>query len=96
VPTAAYGLVLLLAAVAYWILMRVLLACQPPQSQLAAAVGRDFKGTVSLAFYVVGIPLALVNSWLGLAVFVLVALIWLVPDRRIESRLGEGAANGPK
>jgi len=85
-PTAAYGVVLLLAAVAYTILLRVILACQPAESKLAAAVGRDFKGNLSLALYAMGIPLTLVNPWLAVAVFAIVAGIWLVPDRRIESR----------
>jgi uncharacterized membrane protein len=89
-PTAAYGLVLLLAAIAYSILLRVILACQPAASRLGAAVGNDFKGNISLVFYVVAIPLTFVNRWIALALIAGVALIWLVPDRRIESRLHEG------
>src|SRR6185437_9039525 len=88
-PTAVYGVVLLLAAIAYWILLRVLLGCQPPGSTLASAVGGDFKGNISLVFYVVGIPLTFVNRWIAMALFTCVALIWLVPDPRIESRLNQ-------
>jgi uncharacterized membrane protein len=86
-PTAMYGVVLLLSALAFTILVRVILACQPPNSVLANAIGRDTKGNISLVIYVVAIPLTFVNRWLALALFGLVALIWLVPDRRIESRL---------
>ncbi len=86
-PTATYGAVLLLSALAFTILVRVILACQPPHSVLANAIGRDTKGNISLVIYVVAIPLTFVNRWLALALFGLVALIWLVPDRRIESRL---------
>lgn len=85
--TAGYGSVLLLAAIAFSILVRVIMACQPPQSVLARAIGRDTKGNLSLVVYVVAIPLTFVNRWLALGLFALVALIWLVPDRRIESRL---------
>jgi uncharacterized membrane protein len=92
-PTAAYGLVLLLSAVAYTILLRVILACQPPQSRLAQAVGGDLKGNLSVAFYVIAIPLAFVNPRIGLAIFALVALMWLVPDPRIESRLNRAPAS---
>jgi uncharacterized membrane protein len=88
-PTAIYGCVLLLAAIAYSILLRALLACQPPNSTLAAAVGNDFKGNVSVVFYVAAIPLTFVNRWIAIALFVGVALMWLIPDRRIESRLSE-------
>src|SRR4051794_14542569 len=85
-PTAAYGGVLLLAAVAYTILLRSILACQPPDSFLASAIGNDRKGNVSLVLNAVAIPLTLVNPWLSMALYALVALIWLVPDRRIERR----------
>jgi uncharacterized membrane protein len=87
VPTAAYGGTLLLSAVAFTILVRVIVACQPPDSLIAAAIGRDFKGNMSLALYAVAIPLTFVNRWAAVAIFALVALWWLVPDRRIESRL---------
>ena len=86
-PTAAYGGVLLLSAVAYTILVRCILACQPPNSLLAEAIGRDRKGYVSLALYALALPLTFFNAWLAVALYALVALIWLVPDRRIERRL---------
>jgi uncharacterized membrane protein len=94
-PTAAYGVVLLLAGAAYTILVRTILACQPPNSLLASAIGSDRKGYVSLVLYAVAIPLTLVNPWLAVALYALVALIWLVPDRRIEQRLRQDAASHP-
>jgi uncharacterized membrane protein len=86
-PTACYGLVLLGAALAYTILQRALLAHHGPESTLAAAVGSDRKGKVSLLMYAVAIPTAFVNQWVSDALYVAVALIWLIPDRRIESRM---------
>ncbi len=86
-PTAVYGVVFLGSAVAYLILQQTIIAGEGAQSALAAAVGRDRKGKVSLACYVAAIPLAFVNQWISDALFVLVAFVWLVPDRRIESRL---------
>jgi uncharacterized membrane protein len=85
-PTAVYGFVLLMAAVAYTILQTVLLAAQGPGSRLAEALGSDTKGKVSLALYLCVIPLAFVNEWIADAIYVAVALIWLVPDPRIEAR----------
>ena len=87
VPTATYGVVLLMAAVSYTILQRAILAHHGPDSKLAQAVGHDGKGWLSLALYVAAIPLAFVNTWISDAIFITVALIWLVPDRRIESKL---------
>src|SRR5712692_6075831 len=89
VPTAAYGIVLLMAAIAYYILVRTIIAFQGPHSKLAAAVGRDVKGKISIVLYVVAIPTAFVHQLIADAIYVSVALIWLVPDRRIESRLRE-------
>ena len=86
-PTAGYGLVLLLAAIAYTILVRAIIAQQAPHSQLEAAVGRDTKGYISLAIYVTAILSTLVHPAIAQALYVVVALIWLVPDRRIEKRL---------
>jgi uncharacterized membrane protein len=88
-PTAVYGAVLLLAAVAYTILQRVILKHQGPDSRLAAAVGKDRKGKLSLACYVLAIPLAFVHQWISDALYVFVALLWLIPDRRIESKLSD-------
>jgi uncharacterized membrane protein len=95
IPTAAYGAVLLAAAIAFTILVRVLIAHRGPHSTLALAVGRDFKSKVSLALYAAAIPLAFVNQWLSYGIYVAVALIWLAPDPRIESRLpGESRGGG--
>jgi uncharacterized membrane protein len=88
VPTAAYGIVMLMAAVAYTLLQRQLLAREGPHSRLAKAVGTDFKGYLSLTLYTTAIPLAFVNTWISDALYLAVALIWLVPDPRIE-RQGE-------
>jgi len=85
-PTATYGAVLLLAGVAYRILQHAVIAEQGPGSRLAAAIGRDLKGKASVGLYAVAIPLAFVYQWLAAAVYVGVALMWLVPDRRIELR----------
>lgn len=86
-PMALYGVVLVMAAVAYFVLVRALIALHGGESPLAIAVNRDFKGKVSVVIYVVAIPLAFVSAWLAGALYVLVALIWLAPDRRIEQTL---------
>ncbi len=86
-PVALYGVVLLLSAVAYTILVRVLIATHGRDSLLAQAVGRDGKGWISLAVYAVAIPLALALPWAALVLFALVAAIWIVPDRRIEKQM---------
>ena len=86
-PTAIYGVVLLMAGLAYWILVRVIVANEGPESVVARAIGKDFKGNISLLIYAVAIPLAYLSSGLANALYVLVALIWLVPDRRIERAL---------
>ena len=83
-PTACYGLVLLLAAFAYLILQRTIIASQGPDSVLARAVGTDWKGKVSPILYLIAIPAAFWHREISQAIYVLVALIWLVPDRRIE------------
>jgi uncharacterized membrane protein len=88
-PVAMYGVVLLLASIAYFILSRTLIALHGSGSVLATAVGRDFKGQISTVIYLMAIPLALVRSWLAGALYVLVAIIWLAPDRRIEKTLDE-------
>jgi uncharacterized membrane protein len=90
VPTAAYGFVLLMAAVAFTILQAVLTAQQPEHSRLKMAVRNRRKEWVSMVIYVSAIPLAFVNEWIADALFVTVALIWLVPDRRIESAIARG------
>jgi uncharacterized membrane protein len=88
-PTALYGVVLLMAAIAYWILERQILWAEGPQSVLATAVGRDMKGNISPLLYLVAIGAAFVRPWLADAIYVLVALMWLIPDRRIERALAE-------
>ena len=87
VPVAFYGVVLLLAAVAYYMLTRTLLWHHEQDSTLAKALGRDRKGKLSLIIYAGAVPLAFVNPWLAFALYILVAVIWLVPDRRIEKVL---------
>ena len=88
-PTAVYGIVLLMAAIAYWILQRLIIAHEGPQSKLARAVGHDVKGNISPVLYMAAIGLAFVSPWMADGIYVFVALIWLVPDRRIESMLHE-------
>jgi uncharacterized membrane protein len=87
VPTAVYGFVLLMAAVAYTILQATIIRHDGPESRLKQAVGSDRKGKISALLYVVAIPLAFVSYLLSDAIYVIVALIWLVPDRRLESHL---------
>ena len=88
-PTAVYGVVLLMAAMAYWILERAIIARQGRESLLAAAIGRDWKGNLSPVLYLVAIPLAFVSPWLANGLFVLVAALWFIPDRRIERALAQ-------
>jgi uncharacterized membrane protein len=90
VPTALYGGVLLMAAIAYFILQSAIIATQGAGSVLARAVGRDLKGKASPVLYAVAIAAAFLHPWISQAIFVLVALIWLVPDRRIERTLAGG------
>jgi uncharacterized membrane protein len=87
VPAALYGVVLLCAAIAYFILARSLLSIHARDSVLATALGADFKGKISMVIYLVAIPLAFVKSWLACGIYVLVAVMWLVPDRRIEKNI---------
>ncbi len=86
-PVALYGAVLLLAAIAYYILTRVLIVYHGQGSAIATAIGKDLKGKISVIVYALSIPLSFVNSWLACALYALVALIWLIPDRRIERAL---------
>jgi uncharacterized membrane protein len=83
-PTAVYGVVLLMAAIAYYILVRAIIRSQGTDSLLAKAVGNDRKGQISVVLYALAIPLALVAPWAALGIYLLVAAIWLIPDRRIE------------
>jgi uncharacterized membrane protein len=86
-PTATYGVILLLAAIAYYLLQTVIVHEQPEGSTLRTALGRDLKGKSSPLIYAAAIPLAFVSSALSVALYVVVALMWLVPDRRLEARL---------
>jgi len=88
-PSALYGAVLLMAALAYWILQGVIIASEGADSVLKKAVGSDWKGKLSLALYLVAIVTSVRSSWAAQAIYVLVALIWLIPDRRIEHALRE-------
>jgi uncharacterized membrane protein len=84
---ALYGVVMLMAAIAYFILQQLIIASQGPDSLLKKAVGGDWKGKLSPVLYMIAIPAAFVSRWISLGLYVLVALIWLVPDRRIENAL---------
>jgi uncharacterized membrane protein len=86
-PVAVYGLVLLLAGIAYFILTRTLIALHGRDSTLATSIGRDRKGLISILIYAVAIPLAFVRPWMAGAGYIIVALLWLVPDPRIERRV---------
>ena len=86
-PVALYGIVLFCAAVAYFILARTLISLHGQESTIAAALGRDFKGKISIVLYLVAVPLAFVSTWLAFGLYVLVAVIWLIPDRRIENTI---------
>jgi len=87
-PTAVYGVILLLAAIAYWILVHTIIASEGPHSRVRAAVGSDAKGKISILIYAVAIPLAYVRPWIADGMYLSVALMWLIPDRRIERTLG--------
>ena len=90
-PSALYGLVLLMAAIAYWLLQQLIIASEGPDSLLKQAVGGDWKGKMSPVIYATAIPFAFWSQWISLGLYVLVALVWLVPDRRIERVLaGKG------
>jgi uncharacterized membrane protein len=86
-PVAIYGLVLLMAAIAYYILQRAIIASQGADSLLAKAVGSDWKGKVSPALYLSAVFLAFANPWIATGIYILVAAIWFIPDRRIERAL---------
>jgi TMEM175 potassium channel family protein len=96
IPTAFYGVVLFAAGIAYYILQTTLLRVEGEQSSLRAALGSDIKGKISPLLYCLGIGLAFANRWLGVAVYVSVALIWLVPDRRVERHLAALGTEPPE
>jgi uncharacterized membrane protein len=89
VPVALYGAVLFMAGVAFMILSRELVACQDPDSVLARALGKNYKSKASLLFYAMAVPLSFVNARISVALYVLVALMWFIPDRRIERAVAE-------
>jgi uncharacterized membrane protein len=83
-PTAAYGVVFAMAAIGYFWLQAEIIACNGPESILAAAIGDDRKGKLSLTLYLLAIPLAFITPWLSIAIYIAIAAMWFVPDRRIE------------
>jgi TMEM175 potassium channel family protein len=89
VPTAVYGVAFLMPGCAYYLLVRAMLRVEGPDSTLARAVGRDLKGKGSIVVYAAGIAIAFVEPWGALALYVAVALMWLIPDRRIEKALAQ-------
>ena len=88
-PTALFGVILLMAGVAYYILSQCLIKFHGKDSTLAKAVGNDVKGITSVIVYAIGIALSFFNAWISLALYTLVAIMWLVPDKRIEKKLEE-------
>jgi uncharacterized membrane protein len=92
-PVALYGIVLLMNAVAYYILAQLLIQLHGKDSTLAAAIGKDSKGILSLAIYLAAIGLTFLNPWIGLILYALVAAIWIIPDRRIEKKLVNKVTN---
>lgn len=86
-PSALYGVVLLMAAIAYYVLQLVIIASQDTESILKKAIGRDWKGKISPLLYAAAIPIAFWWQWVSLGLYVFVALMWLIPDRRIENAL---------
>ncbi len=95
-PVALYGLVLLLAAIAYFVLQQIIIASQGPASLLKRAVGGDWKGKASPLLYAAAVPLAFWSRWASMAIYTLVALFWLVPDRRIEHVLAAELEPAPR
>jgi len=89
IPTAIYGFVLLMAAIAYYVLERAIIAKEGRDSLLAPAIGRDWKGKLSPVLYFAAIPLAFASPWIASGIYVFVALLWLIPDPRIERKLEE-------
>jgi uncharacterized membrane protein len=86
-PTAAYGVTLVMVTAGYLLFERAIIACNGPDSTLAAAIGGEWKGKLTLAAYVVAAGVALANPWVAIALYVVIALLWFVPDRRIETAI---------
>jgi TMEM175 potassium channel family protein len=91
-PVAAYGIVLLLAAIAYYILQTLIMSAHGPDFPLRVALGKDVKGKISPVFYAIAIPMAYISRWISIALYIVVAIMWLVPDRRIEALYEESGA----
>jgi uncharacterized membrane protein len=89
VPTAAYGTILLFSGIAYYMLETAIIRSQGARSRLKEAVGSDWKGIASVVMYAIAIAVAFVNSWIAEAIYLIVALMWLVPDPRIERRMAD-------
>src|SRR3989338_3664828 len=87
-PVALYGFVLLMAGIAYYLLAHSLMS-QRENAQLARAIGKDYKGIASIIIYAIAIPLSFLNPWLSFSLYALVAIMWIIPDRRIEKGIGE-------
>jgi uncharacterized membrane protein len=94
VPTALYGVVLLMAGVAYYVLQQTIIRADGPHSTVRDAIGRDLKGKSSPAIYLLGTALAFVQPWMSVTLYVFVALMWLIPDRRLESQFVHDHASG--
>ena len=88
-PVALYGIILLMASLSYPVLVQSLIKLHGKDSLLGTSIGKDFKGKVSIIIYCIGIVMAFINSWIGFALYVLVAIIWFIPDSRIEKRIGK-------
>jgi uncharacterized membrane protein len=93
-PVAVYGLVMLLSGIAYYILARALIHEHGPESPIATAIGADAKGRLSVLMYAIAIGLSFVQAWIAVATYVIVAIMWLVPDRRIERVTAHSRADG--
>jgi len=91
IPVASYGFILLMSALAYYVLSRCLIKHEGKESLLGSAVGTDFKGRISVVIYVAAILLCFVNRWIALGLYYFVALLWLIPDRRIERMRERGS-----
>jgi uncharacterized membrane protein len=90
-PAALYGIILFFVAIAYYILSRILISLHGEDSVLSQAIGSDRKGRISLVFYLIAVPAAFINTWLSYSLYILVAVMWLTPDRRIEKKIGPDA-----
>lgn len=91
-PTAVYGINLAACAVAYWILVHSITRADPDNSTLRFAIGRDYKGMLSVACYAIAVPLAFYNEWIAQCIYVAMALLWIIPDRRIEKNVSQHTA----